>query len=53
VEDFFCFVDFKKRFDIVSRDKLWRRMEDLGIPSEYRVIVHKLYEKVSIEIRTK
>ena len=53
VEAFCCFLDFKKAFDTVPRDKLWKRMEELGIPNEYRVVVHKLYEKVSGKIRTK
>jgi len=52
-ESFCCFVDFKKVFDIVPRDKLWRRMEEIKIPSEYRVAIHKLYEKVRAKIRTK
>lgn len=41
---FCCFVDFKKDFDIVPQDKLWHRMEELGVPKEFRVVVYKLYE---------
>ena len=37
-----CFVDFKKAFDRVPRDKLWRRMEELEIPLHYRANVHRL-----------
>ena len=40
-----CFVDFKKAFDTIPRDKLWRRMEELEI-LHYRVVVHRLYEEV-------
>lgn len=53
VEAFCFFIDFKKYFDTVSRDKLWRRMEEIGIPSECREAVHNLYEKVRTKIRTK
>lgn len=36
-EEVFCFfVDFKKTFDTVPRDKFWRRMEDLESPLHYR-----------------
>ena len=28
-----CFVDFKKAFDMVPREHLWRRMEELEVPS--------------------
>jgi hypothetical protein len=45
-------VDFKKAFDTVLRDKLWNIMEELGILDGYRVIVHRLYEKVRAKIRT-
>lgn len=49
---FCCFVDFKKAFDTVPRDKLWNRMDELNIPDEYRVAVHRLYEQVRAKIRT-
>lgn len=51
-EAYCCFVYFKKDFDIVPRDKLWYRMEELGIPNAYREPIHRLYEKVSAKIRT-
>ena len=51
-EVFCCFVDFKKAFDMVPRDKLWRRMEEHESPLKYGVIVHRLYEEVKVKIRT-
>ena len=51
-EVFCCFVDFKKAFDTVPRDNLWRRMEELEIPLHYRVVVRRLYEEVKVKIRT-
>lgn len=51
-EVFCCFVDFKKAFDTIPRDKLWARMEELGIPANLRVVVHKMYEEVRPKIRT-
>ena len=51
-ELFCCFVDFKKAFEMVPRDKLWRRMEELEILLQYRVVVHRLYEEVKVKIRT-
>ena len=52
-EEVFCyFVDFKKAFDTVPRDKLWRRMEELEIHVHYRVVVHRLHEEVKVKIRT-
>ncbi|KAH9324645.1 hypothetical protein KI387_004823, partial [Taxus chinensis] len=52
-EAFCCFVDFKKVFDTVPRDKLWNRMEELGIPDKFRAAVHRLYEQVRAKIKTR
>jgi len=51
-EVFCCFVDFKKAFDTVPRDKLWCRMEELEIPMHYIVVLHRLYEEEKVKIRT-
>jgi hypothetical protein len=40
-EVFCCFVDFRKAFDTVPRDKLWSRMEELGVPKHLRAAVHR------------
>jgi len=29
---YMCFVDFKKAFDLISHDKLWVTMMDIGYP---------------------
>ena len=50
-EVFCCFVDFRKAFDSVPRDKLWQRMEELGVPKHLRAVVHRLYEEVKVKIR--
>jgi hypothetical protein len=50
-EAFCCIVDFKKAFDTVPRDKLWHRMEELGVPIHLRAAVHTLYEEVKVKIR--
>ena len=42
-----CFVDFKKAFDMVPREHLWRRMEELEMPSEYMLAISRIYEKVT------
>jgi hypothetical protein len=49
---YFCFLDFKKAFDTMFRDKIWNIMEELGILYGYRAMVHKLYEKGRAKIRT-
>ncbi len=49
-EVFCCFVDFRKAFDMVPRDKLFHRMEELGVPKHLRAILHRLYEEVKVKI---
>lgn len=53
-EEHFCyFMELKKRaFDIVPKDKLWTRMEELKVLIEFRVVVYRLDEKVRGKNRT-
>jgi hypothetical protein len=51
-EVFCCFVNFKKSFDTVPREKIWYIMEELGVPMHLRAVVHRLYEEVKVKIRT-
>ncbi|RYA37888.1 reverse transcriptase domain-containing protein, partial [Enterobacter cloacae complex sp. 2DZ2F2B] len=46
-----CFVDFKKAFDMIPRNNLWRRMEELQVPSEFMLAVSRIYEKVICQLR--
>ena len=50
-EVFCCFVDFKKSFDTVPREKLWHRMEELGVPMHLRAALHRIYKGVKVKIR--
>jgi hypothetical protein len=51
-EAFSFFVEFKKTFDTVPRDKLWHRMEEIGVPMHLRTTFHRIYEEVKVKIRT-
>ena len=42
----FCFVDFKKVFDVVPHKHLSRRMEELGVSSEYMLSISQIYKNV-------
>lgn len=39
---FCCFVDFRKAFDMVPRNNLWNRLEDLKVPLELRATAIRL-----------
>ena len=47
---FCCFVDFRKAFDTVPRNNLWNRLEELKVHFELRVVVIRLYTKMSSPI---
>ena len=36
-----CIGDFKKAFDMVSREHLWRRMEEFEVVIEYMLAISK------------
>ncbi|MCO5565063.1 hypothetical protein L7F22_018734 [Adiantum nelumboides] len=46
-----CFVDFKKAFDMVPRENLWKRMKELQMPNEYMLAIFRIYEKVVCQVR--
>ena len=41
---FCCFVDFRKAFDMVPRNNLWNRLEELKVPFELRAATIRLYD---------
>ena len=43
-------MDFKKAFDTVPRENLWRRMEKLQVPSDYMHAISCIYEKVICQV---
>lgn len=47
-----CFVDFKKAFDLVPRDLLWRRLEEAGIGGQMLAALKSLYANVRARVAT-
>jgi len=41
---YIAFIDFKKGFDSVRRDKLWNILRHYGIPDNFVDIIKKLYD---------
>ena len=39
---FCCFVDFRKSFDTMPRNNMWKRLEELKVPFELRVVMIRL-----------
>jgi len=42
-----CFLDFKKAFDLISHDKLWVTMMNMGYPLHLIDLLAKLYRNRS------
>ena len=43
IPTYIAFIDFKKAFDSVDRDKLWTIMLSKGIPTHLITIIQKIY----------
>ena len=43
--------DFHKAFDIVPKSKFWRRLIEVTMPLQYRVVVPHLYELVKCQCK--
>ncbi|GAQ92050.1 hypothetical protein KFL_009120010, partial [Klebsormidium nitens] len=48
---FACFVDFRKAFDLVPRDKLWQRLKELGVGVKMLQSVRSMYTDVRCRVR--
>jgi len=47
---YFAFIDFKKVFDSVDRDKLWTILLSKGIPTDLITIIQKIYTENFIRV---
>ena len=46
------FVDFRKAFDLIRRDKLWYKLEQLGIKGNFLNILKEYYDGISSCVKT-
>ena len=40
---YFCFIDYTKTFDYVDHNKLWKILEEMGIPDHLTCLLRNLY----------
>ena len=40
---YFCFIDYAKAFDCVDHNKLWKILQEVGIPDHLTCLLRKLY----------
>ena len=40
---YFCFIDYAKAFDCVDHNKLWKLLQEMGIPDHLICLLRNLY----------
>ena len=49
---YFCFIDYAKAFDCVDHKKLWKILEEMGIPDHLTCLLRNLYAGQEATVRT-
>ena len=49
---YFCFIDYAKAFDCVDHNKLWKILQEMGIPDYQTCLFRNLYAEVDMEQQT-
>ena len=50
---YFCFIDYAKAFDCVDHNKLWKILQEMGIPDHPTCILRNLYAGQEATVRTR
>ena len=49
---YFCFIEYAKAFDCVDHNKLWKILEEMGIPDHLTCLLRNLYSGQETTVRT-
>ena len=49
---YFCFIDCAKAFDCVDHNKLWKILQEMGIPDHLTCLLNNLYAGQEATLRT-
>ena len=50
--NYFCFIDYAKAFDCVDHNKLWKILQEIGIPDQLTCLLRNLYAGREATVRT-
>ena len=53
MKTYFCFIDYAKAFDYVDHDKLWKILQEMGIPDHVTCLLKNLYAGQEATVRTR
>ena len=49
---YFCFIDYAKAFDSMDHNKLWKILQEMGIPDHLTCLLRNLYAGQEAIVRT-
>ena len=49
---YYCFIDYAKAFDCVDHNKLWKILQEMGIPDHLTYLLRNLYAGQEATVRT-
>ena len=49
---YFCFIDYAKAFDCVDHNKLWKILQEMGMPNRLTCLLRNLYTGQEATVRT-
>ena len=49
---YFCFIDYAKAFDCVDQSKLWKILQEMGMPDHLTCVLKNLYAGQEATVRT-
>ena len=49
---YFCFIDYNKGFDCADHNKLWKILQEMGIPEHLTCLLRNLYASQEATVRT-
>ena len=50
---YFCFIDYTKAFDCVDHNKLWKILQEMGIPDHLTCLLRNMYVVQEATVRTR
>src|SRR5574340_398246 len=50
---YFCFIDYAKTFDCVDHKKLWKILQEMGMPDHLTCLLRNLYAGQEATVRTR
>ena len=48
---YFCFIDYTKAFDCVDHNKLWKILQEMGIPDHLTYLLRNMYAGQEATVR--